>query len=474
MIRERDGARALIPTLGLLTTVTAVVSSLGAPLVPSIAEDFGVRLGTAQWSLTAALLVGAISTPIVGRFATGRLRRPTILAGLWVVLFGALLSAGASASPQILDSSFALLVAGRALQGFGLALLPLALAVARDEVAHERMVRTIGLLSVTTVAGAGLGYPVSAALAGFGGLASAYLAGAACTGITLAAVWRFVPSADQEAAMRVDWAGAAALGTGMLCVLLAISEGEAWGWTATATLLLASAGALLMGGWATWTWRAPTPLVDLRLAVRPGVIAPNAVAFLAGAGMYSMLTLVVILVRADEPGFGLAEPVIIAGLILVPYSLLSVLGSRVARVVHERLGPSVLLPVGCAMFLVSSVFLAAFHQRLWHACAAMALGGIGSGFTFSSLAVLIVPHVPQTETGSAMAFNQVLRFLGFTIGSAASPALLTALGGGTSGFRRSLAVLTCVWLFTGIGAVAVSRRRLVDTTRDPGRTTAGP
>ncbi|MBU2075971.1 MAG: MFS transporter, partial [Actinobacteria bacterium] len=59
----------LITTLALLTTITAITSSLGAPLVPSVVDAFDVRLTTAQWSLTAALLAGAVSTPVVGRFA---------------------------------------------------------------------------------------------------------------------------------------------------------------------------------------------------------------------------------------------------------------------------------------------------------------------------------------------------------------------------------------------------------------------
>ena len=82
------------------------------------------------------------------------------------------------------------------------------------------------------------------------------------------------------------------------------------------------------------------------------------------------------------------------------------------------------------MFLASTVLLALAHDHLWQLLLAMALGGVGSGFTFSSLAVLMVPHVPQAETGSAMAFNQVLRYLGFTIGSALSVALMAAYGGG--------------------------------------------
>ena len=87
----------------------------------------------------------------------------------------------------------------------------------------------------------------------------------------------------------------------------------------------------------------------------------------------------------------------------------------------------------------------------------MALGGVGSGFTFSSLAVLMVPHVPQAETGSAMAFNQVLRYLGFTIGSAVSVALMAAYGGGGHGFSATLLTVSSLFVVAAVGAVLLDR-----------------
>ncbi|GAA4708685.1 MFS transporter [Nocardioides conyzicola] len=448
---DRGGQqRLLLPTLALLTTITAVVSSLGAPLVPSIAETYDVRLTTAQWSLTATLLIGAVATPVVGRFASGRLRRPTILVGLAVVTAGTALA--------VVPMSYGVLVAGRAMQGVGMALLPLAIAVARDALVGEPMNRAIALLSVTTVAGAGLGYPLTALVAEVGGLHAAYALGTLLAAATLVMAWRYLPGSDEVAPMRVDWVGAALLSGGLLAVLLAVSEGEVWGWSSPLTLGLGAAGLTLLVLAVVWTLRSATPLIDLRMAVRPGLAAPNLVAFVAGLGMYCLLTLSVVLVRADEPGFGLGQPVLVAGLILVPYSLLSVLGNQLARVVRVRLGPALLLPTGCLMFLVSTVLLAVAHAHLWQLLVAMALGGAGSGFTFSSLAVLMVPHVPQAETGSAMAFNQVLRYLGFTIGSALSVALMAAYGGGSHGFRATLLTVSSIFVVAATGAVVLDRR----------------
>ena len=147
----------------------------------------------------------------------------------------------------------------------------------------------------------------------------------------------------------------------------------------------------------------------------------------------------------------------VAGLMLVPYSLASILGSRLAGVVGRRLGRTALLPVGCLMFFSASATLALEHDHLWQAAVCMALGGLGSGLTFSSLAVLMVPHLPRAETGSALAFNQVLRYLGFAAGASLSVTLMDVFGGGAAGFRASLLILSSTSLVAALVAYGVGR-----------------
>jgi predicted MFS family arabinose efflux permease len=457
---RRDRAR--LTTLALVTTVGAVVSSLGAPLVPSIAQQYDVSVTSAQWALTATLLAGAVATPVLGRLGSGRRRRPTVLAGIAVVLTGTLLAA--------LPLGYGPLVAGRALQGVGLALVPLALAIARDAYSGAEQVRALALLSVTTVAGAGLGYPVTSLVAAYAGLHGAYVFGAVLVALTLLRALRHVPADLDVPGQPVDLVGAGVLTTGTLCLLLAVSQGRVWGWTSPATLVVAATGVVATAIWARWTLRATHPLVDLRLAARPGVVGPHLVALVLGVGMYGLLSLAVVIVRAGGPdsptGFGLDLGVGAAGLVLVPYSLASVAGSRAARLVEQRWGNRLLLPLGCASFAASLALLAWHHGHLWQLLLAMAVGGLGSGFSFSSLAGLIVPHVPRDETGSAMAFNQLLRYLGFATGSAVSVVLVEVYGGQATGLVAALLTLAGLCLAAAVAA-SVRDPRAVSAQQGP-------
>src|SRR5438309_1593688 len=71
--------------------VVAVVSSLGAPLIPTIATDEHVFLADAQWTLTITMLVGAIATPTMGRLGDGPHRRDVVGAVLLGAALGGLL-----------------------------------------------------------------------------------------------------------------------------------------------------------------------------------------------------------------------------------------------------------------------------------------------------------------------------------------------------------------------------------------------
>ncbi|WP_232806890.1 MFS transporter [Geodermatophilus chilensis] len=135
--------RALVPVLVFVGTVVAVISSLGAPLVPAVAETMRTTLPDAQWSLTATLLVGAVATPVVGRLGDGPHRRRVVLAVLAVVTLGGVLAA--------LPLGLGWLIAGRTLQGVGLGLTPLAMATAREALEGDRSRSTIAVLSVTVV-----------------------------------------------------------------------------------------------------------------------------------------------------------------------------------------------------------------------------------------------------------------------------------------------------------------------------------
>ncbi len=334
-------ARLMPGALVFIVMVTGVISSLGAPLIPSISDDLGVSLSAAQWSLTATLLVGVISSPVMGRLADGPRRRETLLGGLVVVTVGSVIAA--------LAPSLAVLVAGRAMQGLGLGLVPLGMATARDELPPERVPGVIGLLSVAGAAGVGAGYPISGLLAGID-LSAAFWFGAVVSGLALATAWLFVSSTAGRPPIKLDITGALLLATGLASLLVAIAEGGGWGWGAPSTVVLFIAAVVFLTVWAAQQLRVADPLVDLRLARHPAVLTADVCATVLGVSMYMFLSGVSEFVQAPSSlGYGISASVVLAGLCLVPFSVVGLAGAKALPFSTRLVGARNLLPVGCLM-----------------------------------------------------------------------------------------------------------------------------
>jgi MFS family permease len=451
-----------VPVLIYLAMLVAVISSLGAPLVPAIAAANDVSVTSAQWSLTITLLVGAVASPVIGRLGDGRHRRTVVLVVLTVVFLGSVLAA--------LPLGLGWLIAGRGLQGIGLGLTPLAIATARTALSGERSRSTVAALSVTVAAGVGLGYPLTGAIAEFGGVHTAFWFGAAASALAIVAALLVYPPSPDVPPRRLDVAGALLLGTGLASGLLALGQAETWGWTSPAVFGLAGLALVALVAWAVWQLRTTAPLVDLRLARGRTAITAHSAALLVGLANYLLLSSVPRLAQTPEStGYGFGTSIVVAGLVLLPFSVGSFLASRIIRPLERAVGKRLVLPVGALILGVGEVLAGFVREDLWQLFAAMAVAGLGVGTVFSALPGLIVAAVPAGETGSAMSLNQVLRYMGFAVGSALSATVLEAATSrgaeypGTGGY-------TAIGLIGAGACVALA----VLTAVLPGRTPTSP
>ncbi|MBT9291628.1 MFS transporter [Prosthecodimorpha staleyi] len=150
-----------LPLIGLV--MAALLASLGTSIanvaLPTLAQAFAAPFATVQWVVIAYLI--AMTALIVGagrlgdRFGRGRV----LLAGL--ALFAAA-SLAAAAAPTL-----GLLIAARAVQGAGAAILmALSLALVRDSVPQDRIGTAMGLVGTLSAVGTALGPSLGGLLIG--------------------------------------------------------------------------------------------------------------------------------------------------------------------------------------------------------------------------------------------------------------------------------------------------------------------
>ncbi len=196
--------RALVPVLIAIGMLDSFIGSLGSPLIPLLAEEYGRSVGETQWALTVTLLAGAVTTPVLGRLGDGSHRRTAVLAALALMAVGGALCA-------VPSDRFAVLVLGRAFQGLGLGLMPVAMTIATDHLPVDRVAPTVSLLSVTTAFGAGIGFPLSGLSVRYAGIRPTFALAAALTTAALIAAHITVPSSRHKPSRRIDVHGAVLL-----------------------------------------------------------------------------------------------------------------------------------------------------------------------------------------------------------------------------------------------------------------------
>ncbi len=184
---------------------------------------------------------------------------------------------------------------------------------------------------------------------------------------------------------------------------------------------------MLLGVWFRRELRTPHPLVNLRLMRNPSVLAANATGLVAGVGMYMLMSMVIRYVQTPtSESYGLGAPVVVAGLVLVPMSACSFAVNTLVGRLGASVSPRVLLPTGVGMFAVALLLFAVARSRLWEMFVVMGFAGLGTGLVFAVLPRMVVAGVPMEETSSGLAMHQVLRTVGYSVGSALSATILTA------------------------------------------------
>ncbi|MCF2526917.1 MFS transporter [Yinghuangia soli] len=455
---------ALLPVLMFTSVAVSVMTTLGAPLVPTIAHEQGVSLDSAQWMLTVTLLTGAVAAPVMGRLGDGPYRRGVIVGALACVVAGGVLGA--------LSPGFAGLIAGRAMQGAGMGIMPLTIAVARDHFAPERMRSGVALLSVTTSVGAGLGYPITGLIAREWDYRAAFWFGTLIAGLALAMVLLVVPAGSKARRRPLDVVGALLLSGGLTCLLLTVSQGGRWGWDSATVLGLAAGAAVFFAAWVRQALRTAHPLVELRLLANRELLTADVAAVLIGIGLYMTMSLINLYAQIPTAtGYGFGLSVVGAGLVLMPLSLGSLGANRLAEAFAARFGMAPVLPCGALVVAADMVFLAFFRDHMWQLVTGAVLLGVGVGTTFAAMPSLIVKAVPPSETGSATSLNAVLRSVGGAIGSAMIAAVLSAYtaAGGTVAADRGYTVAFLV----GAGACVLGALAAVGIPALPGRPDGG-
>jgi MFS family permease len=303
--------------------------------------------------------------------------------------------------------------------------IPLGISIMRDILPADRIGSAVAMMSATLGVGGAIGLPVSAVVAQTSSWRVLFWLAAGLGAACLAVLWLVVPDSRVRSGGRFDWLGALGLATGLVCLLLAITKGGAWGWGSPTTLGLFAAAAVVFVVWGVYQLRVGHPLVDLRVSARRPVLFTNMASVLVGFSMYSAsLVLPQLLQAPASTGYGLGQSMVEAGLWMAPGGLMMMVLSPVSAGITRRRGPRTSLMVGAAVIAVGYLLATLLLDNVVEIMLASLLVSAGVGIAYAAMPGLIMGAVPVRETASANGLNSLMRSVGTSMSSAVMATLL--------------------------------------------------
>lgn len=397
--------------IGLNTT--AMNTAIGA-----IAEEFDMGTSAVAWSVNAYLLAAAALVAPGGQFGDVLARKKMFGAGLIVFAVGSVVIATAP------DAS--LVIAGRALQGTGSAiLLPAQLSLIRVVFPKEQQGTAVGLWAAVASLTFAIGPLYGGVFADTIGWRWMFWFDLVLLAISAGLAFRFLrPVREHVSGGRPDLIGAGLLGATVVLVVLVIQQGRAWGWTSP--IILGATGAALVLLVAFWfvEHRVAQPLVHFPLfrirSYTGGVITT----FAQGFGLLGYLYFISIYVEAytlyDYSPLG-------AGLVLIPGGLVMFAAALGGGRVADRIGYRI--PNTVAMLATAAGALALAGVDTGTSTTTIALlgtiTGLGVGIGFSTTSASGMAAVPVEVGGEAAGVINVARYLGTVLVVSAGTLLAT-------------------------------------------------
>ncbi len=402
----REGRRVFIGLmLGMF--VASISQTLVSPAMPRIVAELG-GMDHYAWIATAAMLVSAVVTPVVGKLSDLYGRRGFYLAGIVIFMIGSIISGSAQ--------EFWVLVAGRAVQGMGMGtLMPLSQTIIGDIIPPRQRGKYQGLMGavfgMSSVAGPLAGGVITDNL----GWRMLFFIPIPLGVAAFFVVARFLHLPHQQRRAKIDILGIITLTIALVTLLLATSWGGAtYPWSSPVIIAMYVGGAAMLALFIVVETRAVEPLLPLKLfRIRTFTFA-NLASFAVAIAMFGAIFYIPVYAQGVD-GVSAAE----SGLITMPLMLAMVLTGMLSGLLVTRTGKYKPIILTGVVLITAGYFLLSlleYGDPEWRITIAMLVIGIGLGSCNQNFLLVVQNTAGPTNMGIATASTQFFRNMGSTIG----------------------------------------------------------
>jgi EmrB/QacA subfamily drug resistance transporter len=386
--------------------------------LPTIRTALHAAPTSLEWVVSAYALTYGLALVPAGRAGDRFGHKPLFLTGLTIFTLASV-ACGLARNPGEI-------VTARAVQGLGAGTFyPAIASTIQLTFTGPQRSRAFGMLGATigasTALGPVLGGLIIAAAGERDGWRWVFLVNLFIGAVALPLAAWLLPRASSRTRRGFDPAGLALLSAGLLLLLIPLVEGEQDGWPAW-TFVCFGGCVLVFALLAWWERRAQRrggdPLLKPDLLGQTSFSAGAVFAIVYFAGFTSVFFTLSILWQE-----GLAHSALVTGLVILPFSLGSLVSSANSDKLSARLGRMVLI-TGCAMvaaglaLVTLVVYLTAPSPDGWSLAAPLLLAGLGSGMVIAPNQDFVLAQVPRRDAGTASAVLGASQRIGSAIGIA--------------------------------------------------------
>src|SRR4051812_731819 len=382
--------------------------------LPSIQRDLGASISSLEWTINGYTLSFAVLLATGGRLGDIFGRRRMFVIG--VIVF-TLSSATAGFASDTLS-----LVISRVAQGMGAAfMMPGTLSIITDAFPARERGRAIGTWAGVSALALAIG-PL------LGGFLTEHVSWRAIFFINLpvgvaavlAALFAVRESRDETVGRTVDYAGVAVLTAGLTALVLALIEGNSWGWGSPAIIALIASSLVLLVAFVAVELRVKAPMVEFGLFADRNFIGAVSVAFIVSFAMLGMFFFLALYMQ-NILGYTPLE----AGARFLPTTLVIMVVAPIAGRLADRVGPRWPIAVGLslvtfALYEFTKIDTSTTYSDLLPGFFAM---GTGIALTMSPMSTAAMNAVTEAKAGIASGVLSMFRMVGGTFGVAAIGAL---------------------------------------------------
>ena len=390
-----------------------------APALVQMADYFDKDYSTISWVLTVYLISGAAVTIVIGKLADTYGPKKMLLLVFVCYTVGTILAGFAT--------EFYTLLVFRMIQGVAVALVPVAVRIARDLFPPEKFPFAQGVILSMYQGGSAIGLVGGAAVVYFGGWQSVFHSAIPISLVLLFLLWKFIPkistapqegkgndSAPKRHVKVIDIPGVITMvltsSSFMLCFtfLGKGSEGIGLFWTFIVI------GVASMVAFFLIEKRSESPLINLKLAFHKIIRVGNISYLMLGVVQYIIFSTIPTLGQTVEP-YGLGMNTLQVGLLQLPQALVFVALGPIAGILAVKHGSSKFIVPGSIIMCIGILALLAFHSTSGQVASVLILFAVGGAFVTLS-ANVIIWFTPPGDTGVVSATYSTMRIIGGAIG----------------------------------------------------------